>query len=81
MVDRFNALADRHSVQFEAWFNDRIARDRKWLVDESMWRFQYRYLPSFRFLDHIFHFPTMLFGKRPDIVVSLYAEPVLLSVG
>ena len=79
MVDRFNALADRNSFDFEAWFNDRIEPDRSWEVDENTWRFRYRYLPTFKIGGRRFHFPLTVFGRRPDVLVSLYAEPSFLA--
>lgn len=78
MVDRFNALASRGDLNFEAWFNDRIQAERSWIVDESKWSFRYRYLPVIHIGRHSFHFPTPLLGKRPDVLISLYAEPVFL---
>jgi len=79
MVDRFNALADRGSFEFEAWFNERNAPDRSWIVDESTWRFRYRYIPAIAFLGRRVHFPAPLFGRNPpDVLASLYAEPVFI---
>lgn len=79
MVERFNALADRGPFEFEAWFNDRIESDRSWDVDELSWRFRYRYLPTSRFAGRTFHWPLPLLGRRPKILVSLYAEPSFLA--
>ncbi len=78
MVERFNALADRGLFEFEAWFNDRIESDRSWEVNESTWRFQYRYIPSTRIGRHVLHWPLPLLGRRPDLLVSLYAQPSFL---
>jgi glycosyltransferase involved in cell wall biosynthesis len=78
MVERFNALADRGRFDFEAWFNDRIESDRSWDVDEAGWRFQYRYIPTTRLLGRTQHWPLPLLGRRPDVLVSLYAEPAFL---
>jgi hypothetical protein len=76
MVERFNALTDRGSIEFEAWFNDRIKPDRSWDVDEKSWRFRYRYMPTSRLLGRTLHWPLFLmFGRKPDVLVSLYAEP------
>ena len=79
MVERFNALADRGMFKFEAWFNDRIESDRSWDVVETDWRFPYRYLPAIRIAGRTLHWPLPLFGRRPNVLVSLYAEPVFLS--
>lgn len=79
MVERFNALADRDRFEFEAWFNDRIQADRSWEVNEASWRFRYRYLPSTHLLSRTQHWPVPILGKRPDVLVSLYAEPAFLA--
>lgn len=79
MVERFNALADRREFEFEAWFNDRIESDRSWEVDESSWRFNYRYVPCTRIGGRRFHWPwSLLLRRRPDLLISLYAEPSYL---
>lgn len=78
MVERFNALADRDNLDFIAWFNDRIESDRSWIVDESSWRFRYRYLPTTNIGSRKLHWPTPVLGKRPDVLISLYAEPSFL---
>lgn len=78
MVERFNALADRSSFEFEAWFSDRIEPDRSWEVDESTWRFKYRYLPTTRIGKHVLHWPLPVFGRRPEVLVSLYAKPAFI---
>ena len=78
MVERFNALADLDNIEFEAWFNDRLDTGRSWDVNESNWRFRYRYLPTFKITSRNFHWPIPIFGRRPDVLVSLYAEPVFL---
>lgn len=75
MVDRFNALTDVDAVDFEAWFSDRHHLDRSWSVDESTWRFKYRYLPVSHLFGRTIHWPLPLLGRRPDFIVSLYAEP------
>lgn len=79
MVERFNALADRGTLEFEAWFNDRIEPDRSWSVDESSWRFKYRYMPETRIGKRRLRWPWPLLQTRPDVLVSLYAEPVFLG--
>ncbi len=79
MVERFNALADRGSLEFEAWFNERTAPGRSWAVDESEWRFRHRYLPRLNLAGYSLHWPTPLLGRLPDALVSLYADPVFVS--
>lgn len=78
MVVRFNALADRDAFEFEAWFNDRTEPDRSWVVDESTWRFKHRYLPSARLFSMKGRIPLPLLGRKPDLLVSLHAEPVFI---
>lgn len=79
MVERFNALADRDAFVFEAWFNDRIESDRSWHVDEASWRFRYRYLPTTHWFGRRQHWPLPLLGRRPDVLVNLYAEPAFMA--
>ena len=79
MVERFNALAERGAFEFEAWFNDRIVPDRSWDVDESSWRFKYRYVPTFRMGKRVLHWPWLLLTRRPDVLGSLYAEPAFIA--
>jgi glycosyltransferase involved in cell wall biosynthesis len=79
MVERFNALADRANLDFEAWFNERLQPDRSWEVNEAGWRFPYQYIPSLKIASHRFRFPLPLLSpKPPDVIVSLYAEPCFL---
>lgn len=79
MVERFNAVADRGLFEFEAWFNDRIEPDRSWDVDESSWRFNYRYVQTTRIGKFALHWPWLLLARRPDVLVSLYAKPVFIA--
>lgn len=80
MVERFNALADRANLDFEAWFNERLQPDRSWDVNEADWRFPYRYMPSLKIAGQQFRFPLPLLSRRPpDVLVSLYAEPCFLA--
>lgn len=79
MVERFNAVADHTSLDFEAWFNDRIEPDRSWDVDESTWHFRYRYLPTTRLFARTLHWPLPLLRRRPDVLVSLYAAPSFVA--
>ena len=79
LVERFNALTDRGNLDFEAWFNERCESDRSWDVDESKWQFPYRYMPALRVYSHRVRFPLpVLIDKPPDVLISLYAEPVFL---
>ena len=75
MVERFNAVADRAAVDFEAWFDRRRNPDRSWSVDEDAWRFRARYLPQGR-LPGSYHVAPLfaLARHRPDVIVMRYAE-------
>jgi glycosyltransferase involved in cell wall biosynthesis len=74
MIDRFNAIARRGKLDFEAWFSARTEQDRSWTVDESVWRFSFRYLPAIQRGATAEAFPTPVFrGSPPDLLVSLYA--------
>lgn len=44
VVERFDELARRGGLEFEAWFDCRREPDRSWDVDESGWSFRWRYL-------------------------------------
>ena len=79
MVERFNALADRDAFEFEVWLNDRIEADRSWEVDEDSWRFRHHYLPSTCLFGRTQHWPLPVLGRRPDVLVSLYAEPAFVA--
>jgi glycosyltransferase involved in cell wall biosynthesis len=73
MTPKFNAVAERGRVDLELWYNDRRASDRSWSVDESQWLFPYQYL---RPVPGLRRFPADLLRKpRPDVLVSLYAQP------
>jgi glycosyltransferase involved in cell wall biosynthesis len=75
MVERFNAVARRGTVEFEAWFSARTHRDRSWNVDESDWQFRHRYLPAIAGGGEPTAFPApLLYGPAPDLLVSLYAD-------
>ena len=78
IVDRFNAMADRKDIEFEAWFNDRLVPIRSWDVDETAWLCRYRYLPATRIGCWKCHWPIHILVRRPDVLVSLYAEPSFL---
>jgi glycosyltransferase involved in cell wall biosynthesis len=75
MVERFNALARRATVDLEVWFSMRTEKDRSWKVDETAWEFQYRYLPQITVRNPIALPSPLVRGQIPDILVSLYAAP------
>jgi glycosyltransferase involved in cell wall biosynthesis len=77
MVERFNALAERGSVDLEAWFSTRTESDRSWQVAENSWRFPYRYLPAIPGLP-VATIPLPALRARPDVLVSLYASPAFV---
>jgi glycosyltransferase involved in cell wall biosynthesis len=78
-VARFNALARRGNLDFEAWFNERQPSERSWDVEESTWEFRYRYLPSVGLHGRGMNLPWPLIGSNPpDLLVSLYGEPGFL---
>lgn len=77
--ERFNAVARRGNVDFEAWFSRRLNSGRSWAVDESAWEFRYRFLPSLGVGGRRLSLPSPLLGRDPpDVLVSLYAEPSFL---
>src|SRR2546427_5247503 len=85
-VDRWNAVARRGNVSLELWFCSKGAPDRSWKIDESSFEFAYRYLPTRLlklpgFAPHYFGLPPDLVTgrRRPDLLVSLYADPAFLA--
>ncbi len=78
MVDRFNAVADRGDLDFEVWFCKRSYGDYDWEQNESEWRFSYRYLKTVTLAGFTFHWPPPIWRTRPDLLISLYAQPVFL---
>jgi glycosyltransferase involved in cell wall biosynthesis len=79
MVDRFNALAKRDNLEFQAWFSARTESDRSWEVDESTWAFRFEYLPRVRFGTRPVALPVRVFARAiPDVLVGLHAEPAFL---
>jgi glycosyltransferase involved in cell wall biosynthesis len=80
MVERFDALARRGNLDFEAWFSARTESDRSWKVDEAQWQFPYRYLPSVELGRSALALPApLLRGRAPDVLVSLYAGADFLA--
>jgi glycosyltransferase involved in cell wall biosynthesis len=80
IVDRFNVLADRGQLDFEAWFSARTESDRSWDVDETTWRFRHRYVPVRRVGGSEIGFPPQLLGPRPpDLLVTLHFEPSFIG--
>lgn len=79
MVARFNALADTAPFDFEVWFNERTHANRSWAVDESCWRFKYRYLKRFHLGRFAVRIPPILHVTRPDLLIMLYDEPVFVT--
>jgi glycosyltransferase involved in cell wall biosynthesis len=80
VVERFNALARRRNLRFEAWFSARQEPDRSWLVDERTWEFDYKYLPRSVVLGRRLAFPTPLFRRHlPELVIGLHAEAAVVA--
>jgi glycosyltransferase involved in cell wall biosynthesis len=75
MVERFNAVAGRANLDFEAWFSMKTEKDRSWRVDESSWEFQYKYLPQLTARYPLVLPSPLVRGRVPDALVSLYAAP------
>lgn len=74
-VERYNALADRGTLDFSVWFSRRTDPDRSWEVDESTWRFSGAYIedPS-RSLEDAHRFVQRCEAMRPDLLLSPYGE-------
>jgi glycosyltransferase involved in cell wall biosynthesis len=84
-VERLNEVARRGNIDLEVWFTSRTHRDRSWEVDETKWEFPFRYLhgisvPRCRGGSQFeLRSPFVVGRSRPDLLVSLYAEPVYLA--
>jgi glycosyltransferase involved in cell wall biosynthesis len=80
-----NAVAARANVALEVWLCSRTEPDRSWPVMETEFLFPWRYLPGGRirtpgFGAHYFNLPVGLLKRdRPDLLVSLYAEPTFVA--
>jgi glycosyltransferase involved in cell wall biosynthesis len=75
MVERFNSVAQRGNLEFEAWFSSRTKSDRSWTVDESSWNFRYQWLPHLGGQKSPVILPSPLLTRRaPDLWVSLYGN-------
>lgn len=73
VVARFNAVARRGSLDFEAWFDCLRTADRSWDVDTSTWEFPARMIPTRRLLGQSMALPTAeLDLVRPDLLVCNY---------
>jgi len=80
MVERFNALEKRGNMDFEAWFNDRTESDRSWDINESDWKFRYRYIPTTTFFGKVMHWPLPIVNNKGiNVLVSLYARPSFIT--
>jgi glycosyltransferase involved in cell wall biosynthesis len=80
VVERFNALARRGNLRFEAWFSARREPDRSWRVDERTWEFDYDYLPRGGVGRASVALPTPLFRRHlPRLIVGLHADPAVLA--
>jgi glycosyltransferase involved in cell wall biosynthesis len=80
VVGRFNAVARRDNVDFEAWFSARTESDRSWTVDESGWDFHSRYLPRIPIGSRDVALPTGLIARRrPDLLISLHSNASFLA--
>jgi glycosyltransferase involved in cell wall biosynthesis len=77
MVDRFQALARRGHLEFEAWFNAREEPrwSGSWPLTEAEWLFRHCYLSTRTLAGHRVGLPPHLVRRRsPDIIVSPYGE-------
>lgn len=73
VVGRFNAIADRDNLNFEAWFNEEREPDRSWDVNQEEWRFRARYIAPRFIVGQRLHVPLYeLRQRRPDLFISLY---------
>ena len=79
MVDRFNAVARRGNLDFEAWFSAPTEEGRSWPIDEEAWEFRHKYLPVINREPYALALPSPLLRNGvPDVLVSLHAGPSFL---
>jgi glycosyltransferase involved in cell wall biosynthesis len=80
LVERFNAVTRRGNIDLEAWFSSRTESDRSWIVDESAWDFRAEYVPRIPLGPRAVAVPVgLLSRRRPDLMVSLYANASYLA--
>jgi glycosyltransferase involved in cell wall biosynthesis len=71
VVNRFNAIMRRGTMDFEAWFDVEREPDRDWSVDPSDWLFPARYIPLRRRGRWDLRVPLEeLRSRRPDLLVQ-----------
>jgi glycosyltransferase involved in cell wall biosynthesis len=68
-VDRFNEIARRGNLDFEAWFDAERLPDRSWDVKPDDWSFHGRYIVPSRFGP-----ARQIRAARPDVFYSLYGS-------
>jgi glycosyltransferase involved in cell wall biosynthesis len=79
MVDRFDAVVRRGTLNFEAWFSELDTPERSWRVDPNAWTFAHRLARVRRVGGLLVGLPPRIpAAEWPDLVVSLYAEPPYL---
>ena len=78
MVERFDQIAARGNLDFEAWFDEERQPDRSWDVRPADWLFGSRYMGQGR--------PSWLVDsvrevrrRKPQVYVSLYENPAFLA--
>lgn len=78
--ERFNAVARRGNLDFEAWFSAKSEAGRSWRVDEREWEFEHHYVPNLLSGTRgcRLNLPVRLLHRAPDLLVSLYADPSCL---
>ena len=80
MVERFEAVARRGALDFEAWFSEVETPERSWRVEPGSWLFAHRLARVRRVGGRLVGLPPRIpVGEWPDLVVSLYAEPPYLT--
>ncbi|MEA2511551.1 MAG: hypothetical protein QOJ59_1038 [Thermomicrobiales bacterium] len=76
VVGRFNSVATRGNLHFEAWFSECREPDRSWAVVESDWAFPARYICPKVVGGRTLHLPVAELNlTRPDLLVCLYGSP------
>ncbi len=76
IVGRFNAIARRGNLKFEAWWLHDKLPGRDWRVDPEEWEFPARLIPVRRTFGRPLQVPTAeLAAVQPSVLVTGYSSP------
>lgn len=78
-INRFNAIAQRDNLDFEAWFNVEREPDRSWELNADAWKFKSRYIGKYPLpFGREMHIPwDEIRLAKPDVFVQEYDRSYL----